>query len=71
MMLVRISLALKCVRNHAVNPAHAAPARVPVSRIKASAQRLCSSMMFTANALPAKAPSSSWPSAPMFQIRAW
>ena len=71
MMLVRISLALNWVRSQAVSPAQAAPAQVPASTTQASAQRLSQSISCRAMALPARAPISNWPSAPIFQIRAW
>ena len=70
-MVVRISLALKRVRSQAANPAQSAPAAVPASSTQASAQRLCQSSNWIATALPARAPTSNWPSAPMFHTRAW
>ncbi len=70
MMLVRISLALNAVFSQAQSPAQAAPPSVPSSSVSTSAQRESQSMMLTASALPARAPMSSWPSAPMFQMRA-
>ena len=70
MMLVRISLALKAVFSQAQRPAQAAPPRTPAPNVNSSARRESQSMMLTASALPASAPISSWPSAPMFQMRA-
>ena len=71
MMVVRISLALNCVRSQAANAPQAAPPSMPAASTQASAQGVSQPMMLTATALPARAPISSWPSAPMFQMRAW